>query len=289
MVDDDTRGIVAIPWLDYVAMGGQSHVFGRSEWVVKVPRWSWQSALGRVLVHPMTPVSAMGVLGGLMEPFVVVERIRFSGPQVRRGRPMAGTHQPWSARWAVAMRRLPPEGFLHRRVARATAEEAADLIDSLLATLAAIRARGWHVLDCIMSNFFVDADGQVRLVDAGLLIPISHLRGPSQQVCSRVFVRRMIPDFAAVLREVADVRPSAAAGQARLDAVVASLRPRLTDWRAGRVEVPAARAHPRSVALPPKLREEIITCLSPVYRNLPLTPHPPSGYTPPHHAIPSEN
>lgn len=279
----------SLPWLDFVAMGGQSRVFGTPAWVVKIPRASWQSALGRILVHPTTPWRALETLGEWVEPFVVMERVAFRGPRVTEGRPVPSSHRVWRARWAVASPRLAAEDFLDRRIAAATPREAADLIASLLDTLDAIRARGWHVLDFIMSNFVVRGAHHVRLVDTGLLIPASHLRGPSQQVCSRLFLRRMVPDYRAVLTAVAARHPEDEIGRARLQAVIETLGPRLADWRAGRVVATASPSPSASASLAPLLEAEIFRAWGPVRRKLPLTPRPPSGYTPTHHAITSEN
>jgi hypothetical protein len=279
----------AAPWLDFVATGGQGTVFGTPTWVVKIPRASWQTALGRVLVHPATPVRAMEVLGGLVEPCVLLERIVFRAPCVVDGRVVSGNDRVWRARWAVAGARLASGDFLDRRIAAATPGEAADLIGALLDTLDAIRARGWHVLDFIMSNFVVGPDRRVRLVDTGLLIPVSHLRGPSQQICSRLFVRRLAPDYAEVLAGVAARQPEEVVGRARLAAVIDVLRPRLGAWRAGRVRVPAAVAQPADAAMDPALRAEVLEALAPARHKLPLTRRRLPGYTPRHHAITSEN
>lgn len=279
----------SLPWLDFVATGGQSRLFGTPAWVVKIPRASWQTALARILVHPTTPLRALEVLGELVEPFVLLERVVFLGPCVVEGQPVPSSRRVWRARWAVAGPRHAAEDFLDRRIASATPGEAADLIASLLDTLDAIRARGWHVLDFIMSNFVVDGADRVRLVDAGLLIPASHLRGPSQQVCSRFFVRRLGPDYGAVLAGVAARHPRDETGCARLRAVIASLGPRLAAWRAGRVEARTGPAAPAPASLVPSLEAEIFRALGQVRRKLPLTPRPPSGYTPTHHAITSEN
>ncbi|MFN0126750.1 MAG: hypothetical protein ACKV19_08700 [Verrucomicrobiales bacterium] len=279
----------APPTLDFVATGGQSLIFGTPVWVVKIPRRSWQSVLGRVLVHPRTPVRALDVLGGLLEPFVLVEHACFRGVRWQNGRPVAGSERWWSARWAVAAPRLAADDFLDRRLATATAPEAADLIASLLATLDAIRARGWHVLDFILSNFVVGADGRVRLVDAGLLIPRAHLWGPSQQMTSRLFVRRLVRDYAKVLAGVAARDPHDSAGQARLAAVTAQFSARITAWRQGREMAAPGELGFAVPTLPLRLRAEIFHTLRPDRHKLLLTPRPSSGYTPPHHAIPSEN
>lgn len=278
-----------LPWLDFVAMGGQSHLFGTASWVVKIPRWSWPTALGRVLVHPATPVRALEVLGGLLEPLVVFEQTAFRGPRVADGRPVPSTDRAWRARWAMAGARHAAEDFLDRRIALATPGEAAALISALLDTLEAIRARGWHVLDFIMSNFVVGADSRVRLVDAGLLIPASHLRGPSQQISSRFFVRCLGPDYRGVLAAVAARHGEDEAGRERLQRVVDCLGPRLDAWRAGRVTVASDWARPSKAALAPALREQIFAVLEPVRHKMPLTTRRPSGYTASHHAIPSEN
>jgi len=278
-----------LTWLDFVAAGGQSVIFGEAEWVVKIPRWSWQTALGRILVHPATPVRALEVLGGLLEPFVLLERTAFLGPVVRAGRVVPGSHRVWSARWAVAGRRHPAADFLDRRMAAATPGEAAELMEGLFRTLEAIRARGWHVLDCIMSNFVVRADGSVRLVDAGLLVPVTHLRWPSQQLSSRMFVRWMAPDYRQVLAGVACRHPGDADGRARLAAVSSELDGRFGAWRAGRVSVPAADHRPSVAGLPDALHAEIRAALGSARRNFALTRRLTPGYTPTHHAITSEN
>jgi|GEM_PF-2325292 len=287
----DPRSAVpeSLPWLNFVATGGQSHLFGTDAWVVKIPRWSWQTPLGRVLVHPRTPAAALEVLGGLMEPFALLKRAAFRGPRVVRGRPMAGPGRLWRTRWAMAGPRHPAGDFLDRRIYRARPAEAARLMLALLDTLEAIRARGWHVLDFIMSNFVVGPDGCVRLVDAGLLIPSGHLRGPSQQICSRVFVRRMVPDYLEVLEAVAARHPGDARGLAALRVVMGGCGPRFAAWRAGRAAVPAVAARPTPVVFPPGVGDEIFAGLGPLHHKLPLTPRLPSGYTAPHHAIPSEN
>jgi hypothetical protein len=279
----------SLTWLDFVAAGGQGVVFGRAEWVVKIPRWSWQTALGRVLVHPVTPVRALGVLGGLLEPFVLLERVAFRGPVVQGGRAIPGSRRDWGARWAVAGRRHAAADFLDRRMAVATAGEAADLMDGLLHTLEAIRARGWHVLDCIMSNFVVGADGGVRLVDAGLLLPVSHLRWPSQQWSSRMFVRWMAPDYRRVLAGVANRHLGEVDGRARLAAVSDGLADRLRAWRAGRGAVDEAAARPTAAVLSSDVRERIGAALICDRRNFTLTRRLTPGYTPTHHAITSEN
>jgi hypothetical protein len=278
-----------LTWLDFVAAGGQGVVFGGAEWVVKIPRWSWQTALGRVLVHPVTPVRALEVLGGLLEPFVLLERVAFRGPVVRAGRAIPGSRRDWSARWAVAGRRLAAADFLDRRMVVATPGEAADLMDGLLHTLEAIRVRGWHVLDCIMSNFVVGADGRVCLVDADLLVPVSHLRWPSQQWSSRMFVRWMAPDYREVLAGVANRHPGDADGLPRLAAVSDGLDDRLQAWRAGRGTVDAAAARPSTAVLPAVMHEEIGAALIRGRRTFALTRRLTPGYTPTHHAITSEN
>lgn len=279
----------APPSLDFVAKGGQSLIFGTPTWVVKIPRRSWHSVLGRVLVHPRTPVRALDVLGGLLEPFVLVEHVTFRGVRWQTGSPVAGSERRWTARWAVAGPRLATEDFLDRRLATATAAEAAALIASLLDTLDAIRARGWHVLDFILSNFVVGPDGRVRLVDAGLLIPRAHLWGPSQQIASRLFARRLVTDYTEVLAGVAARNPQDAAGRARLAAVTAQFGARIRAWGPGREKTPPGEAGFRVPALPPRLRAEIFDTLRPDRRKLLLTHRLSSGYTPPHHAIPSEN
>ena len=279
----------AAPWLDFVATGGQSRVFGTADWVVKIPRRSWQTALGRVLVHPATPARALAVLGGLVEPFVQLERVVFRAPRVEAGRTVPGSGRVWRARWATAGPRHRAGDFLDRRIAEATPGEAAELMGALLDTLDATRARGWHVLDFIMSNFVVGADRRVRLVDAGLLIPAAHLRGPSQQICSRLFVRRMVPDYAEVLAGVSARHSEDTRGAVRLAAVIDVLGPRLAAWRAGRVRVPAAAARPSAANLEPALRAEIFAALAPGRHTLPLTARRLPGYTARHHAITSEN
>jgi len=279
----------SLPWLDFVATGGQSHVFGTEAWVVKIPRWSWQAPLGRVLVHPATPVAALEVLGGLVEPFALLRHAAFRGPRVKDGIALAGPGRAWSARWAVVGPRQRPGDFLDCRIASATPAGAADLMLSLLDTLDAIRARGWHVLDFIMSNFVVGPDGRVRLVDAGLLIPAAHLRGPSQQICSRLFVRRMVPDYLGVLEAVAARHPGDGDGVTALRTVMQQLGPRIAGWRSGRAVVPAAAARPRPAVFPPGIGEAVFGASGPFGHNLPLTARRPSGYTDDHHGIPSEN
>ena len=275
-----------LPWLDYLAAGGQSHVFGAARWVVKLPRRSWQSMLGRVLVHPATPARALADLGGLLEPFVLMERVRFRGPAVDRGRAVPDSRRVWSARWAVAGPRLESDAFLDRRMAVATPGEAADLMAGLLSTLEAIRLRGWHVLDFIMSNFVVGGDGAVRLVDAGLLVPATHLRGPSQQIASRLFVGRLARDYREVLAGTVERHPGDAAGAERLRRICDQLPRRLSAWRAGRV---AGSSAPSPALLPPDVRAEIFESLVCRDRTLPLTGRHVPVYTPPHHAITSEN
>ncbi len=277
------------PWLDFVATGGQSLVFGTTGWVVKIPRRSWQTALGRVLVHPRTPVQALEVLGGLLEPFALLGRAVFRGPAVASGRAVAGTSRVWSARWAVAGRRQRADDFLDRRIAAAGPAEAAALIDALFDTLDAIRCRGWHVLDFIMSNFVAGADGRVRLVDAGLLVPVSHLRWPSQHISSRIFARQLVIDYRAVLADVAARHPDDAAGRARLMEVAGRLDSRVEAWRAGPVRGPALAGCPAVSRLDAGLSAQILAALEAPWRKLPLTPRASSGYTAPHHAIPSEN
>jgi len=286
MVEGANDRLEELPWLEYVAAGGQSHVFGTSRWVVKVPRWSWQSALGRVLVHPSTPVRALATLGGWLEPFELLGRVRFLGPSVDAGGVVAGTRRVWSARWAVVGPRHPSGEFLDRKMAAARPGEAVDLVQGLLDTLEAIRARGWHVLDFIMSNFVVGDNGRVRLVDAGLLVPVSHLRGPSQQMASRVFVSRLARDYREVLAGVMARHPGDAAGVVRLQRVADGLPGRLAAWRDGRV---AAVPEAVPVEMPPEMRHEIISRLGGGARRLPLTGRHCSVYTASHHAITSEN
>lgn len=279
-----------LPCLDFVARGGQSRVFGTKDWVVKVPRLSWQAALGRVLVHPREPVAAMESLGGLLEPFLLVENISFrasgSLKEAGAGRKPAAPARWHHARWAVAGPRQNEEDFLHRRIAHTTPGEAARLIGQMLATMDAIKARGWHLLDFIMSNFAVAGQGRVRLVDAGLLIPNGHLRWPSHQVCSRSFMRRMIPDYLEVLEKVCARHPSDREGAAALREVMADFPRRIKAWRRGDVCVAEELSRPSRAIFPAALREEIIATLR---GKLPLTPRTARAYTGGHHAFAPEN
>jgi len=157
------------PLLEYLGSGAQSHVFGAEAWVVAVPRVTVRSVLARALTSRERMRQVQAHLGGLVAPFILLDRCRF-----RSALPGSAGVRVFDRRLAVARPRFSPERFLGARLAAAEPARAVDDLERMVALLEQLRARGFIMLDFIMRNF-VFVGETLKVSDPGLVVPVGDL------------------------------------------------------------------------------------------------------------------
>ncbi len=241
-----------IPLLEYLGSGTQNHVFGAENWVVAVPHRTVLSMLARLVKPREGLCETLAHLGGLVTPFLLLDRCRFLGV-------LPGSNAPrvFELRCAVVRHRVHSGNFLDARLANAEPARALDYLESMVALLERLHARGFHMLDFITRNF-VFVGETLRISDPGLVIPVQELSWHPSRFTALGFGVGLTRDY---LRLLAELEQKANDGEtrARIRAFGDRFPSRIRALRQRRREI--EHAEWRAVDFPESLEKDIRTTI----------------------------
>ena len=242
--------------LEPVGRGTQGDVFGNDRWVVKVPRLSVFSVLAKWVSSWKWTGEVEASLGGLAAPFLALEDVNFRAPKMT-GR--SGKIVEYNEKVAIVRERYFEGDFLDHKLSLAEPAEALELVERMVVLVERVRARGFYMHDFIMKNFAV-VDGELMVVDTGLISPLRRFWEPAMRFCAWGFSKGLSKDYQRLLGEVLDEVEDDDALRERIQAFSDALPERIGRLRQRKI-ADLVEEPPVPVGFDPKLEKEVRVAL----------------------------